>query len=77
MHDLRRTLSTGLAAQGVAPHVTERLLNHVTGILGGVAGVYNRFKYLEEVRAALALWANHVEQISGAKKSIDVGASSN
>jgi hypothetical protein len=41
---------------GVAPHVVQRLLNHVTGTLGGVAGVYNRFKYRDEVRAALQMW---------------------
>ena len=34
IHDLRRTASTRLAGMGVAPHVVERLLNHVTGILG-------------------------------------------
>ena len=46
LHDLRRTAATGLARLGVAPHVVERILNHTTGTLGGVAGVYNRFGYL-------------------------------
>ena len=64
LHDLRRTASTGMAGLGVAPHVIERLLNHVSGVLGGVAGVYNRFKYAEEVRAALELWTAHVLQVS-------------
>jgi integrase len=31
LHDLRRTFATRLAELGVAPHVIERLLNHVTG----------------------------------------------
>src|SRR5262249_50279499 len=57
LHDLRRTVATRLSSLRVAPHVVERLLNHVTGILGGVAGVYNRFRYLDEMRAALSLWA--------------------
>ena len=60
LHDLRRTVSTGMAGLGVAPHVIERLLNHVSGVLGGVAGVYNRFKYADEVRTALDLWTAHV-----------------
>ena len=38
------------------PHVVERILNHATGTFGGVAGVYNRFQYLPEMREALLLW---------------------
>jgi len=65
LHDLRRTVATRLAGFAVEPHIIERLLNHTTGVLGGVAGVYNRFKYREEVRQALALWVAHVQQLSG------------
>jgi integrase len=65
LHDLRRTVATRLASLGAAPHVIERLLNHVTGILGGVAGVYNRFKYHDEVRAALVQWTSHMRQLAG------------
>jgi len=64
LHDFRRTISTKLASFGVAPHVTERLLNHVSGILGGVAGVYNRFKYIDEMRDALTRWSDHVEALA-------------
>jgi integrase len=66
LHDLRRTISTHLASMGVAPHIIERLLNHISGVLGGVAGVYNRFKYRDEVRAALEQWAVHVETCANA-----------
>jgi len=65
LHDLRRTAATRLASLGVAPHVIERLLNHVTGVLGGIAGVYNRFKYRDEMREALVLWTRHVRQLVG------------
>jgi hypothetical protein len=65
LHDLRRTVATRLASLGAAPHVIERLLNHVTGILGGVAGVYNRFKYHDEIRAALVQWTSHMRQLAG------------
>lgn len=61
VHDLRRTGSTGLARMGVAPHVKERVLNHLTGELGGVAGVYDIYSYLPEKKAALDLWACHIE----------------
>jgi integrase len=45
LHDLRRTFATNLAALGVPPHVTERLLNHVTGTISGVAAIsFNTWK---------------------------------
>ena len=64
LHDLRRTAATGMAKLGVTPHVVERILNHTTGTLGGVAGVYNRFGYLPEMRDALGRWTVHVQSIS-------------
>jgi integrase len=67
IHDLRRTVATGMARSGVPPHVVERILNHRTGTFRGVAGVYNRFGYLPEMRGALELWAVHVMQLQTAK----------
>lgn len=64
LHDLRRTAATGMARLGVAPHVVERILNHSTGTFGGVAGVYNRFQYLPEMRAAFELWEAHLTKIT-------------
>ncbi len=49
LHDLRRTYASNLAKLGVPIHVTEKLLNHVSGTLGGIAGVYNRHSYWEEM----------------------------
>jgi integrase len=61
LHDLRRSLATGLGERlGVAPHVVEAILNHVDGHKRGVAGVYNRAVYGKEKRAALCAWADHV-----------------
>jgi integrase len=56
LHDIRRTVATNLAAVGTPPHVTERLLNHVSGTVSGVAAIYNRHAYLNEMREALAAW---------------------
>jgi integrase len=56
LHDLRRTAATHLARLGTPPHVIERILNHVSGSFAGVAGVYNRHAYIEEMRAALQRW---------------------
>ena len=42
LHDLRRTAATGMARLNIAPHVVDRVLNHVSGTIKGVAAVYNR-----------------------------------
>jgi integrase len=59
-HDLRRSVATGMAEIGVAPHIVEAALNHVSGHKAGVAGIYNRATYEKKKRTALALWADHV-----------------
>ena len=53
LHDLRRTAATGMARMSFPPHVVDKVLNHVSGTIRGVAAVYNRFEYLDERRAAL------------------------
>jgi integrase len=59
-HDLRRTVATRMAELGVAPHIVEAVLNHVSGHKAGVAGIYNRATYDKEKRDALNLWAENV-----------------
>ena len=61
LHDLRRTAVTGMANLGIAPHVVEAVVNHVSGAKAGVAGIYNRAEYAAEKKAALTRWAAHVE----------------
>ncbi|MEL6465505.1 MAG: tyrosine-type recombinase/integrase [Pseudomonadota bacterium] len=56
LHDLRRTFATAHAKLGTPIHVTEKLLNHVSGTISGVAAVYNRHTYLEEMRSAVAAY---------------------
>jgi integrase len=60
IHDLRRTVATGMASVGVQPHIIEACLNHVSGAKAGVAGTYNRFQYDAEKREALTRWAAHI-----------------
>jgi integrase len=59
-HDFRRTAVTWLAGAGFAPHVADKLLNHVTGSIHGVAAIYQRGEFLAERKAALEAWAVHV-----------------
>lgn len=62
-HDLRRTMASGMAALGVKLPVIERCLNHVSGSFGGVAGVYQRHQFADEMRAAFATWGDHVDAL--------------
>jgi integrase len=60
VHDLRRTVATGLQRLGVRLEVTEAVLNHISGSRGGIAGVYQRHDWAAEKRAALDAWAAQV-----------------
>lgn len=60
LHDVRRTVATNMAMMGIQPHIIEAVLNHKTGIVSGVAAVYNRHAYLEEKREALEKWATRL-----------------
>ena len=63
LHDLRRTFSTMHAKIGTPIHVTEKLLNHVSGTLNGVAGVYNRHTYMDEMYNAITNYDAHMKSI--------------
>jgi integrase len=63
IHDLRRTFSTNLAALGTPIHVTEKLLNHISGTVSGVAAVYNPHSYLDEMRTAVASWERRLTEV--------------
>ena len=60
LHDLRRTLATGLQRLGVRLEVTEAVLNHVSGSKGGIVGIYQRHDWASEKGAALDAWGAHV-----------------
>jgi integrase len=63
VHDLRRTAASGMAKLGVSLVVIEKVLNHVSGSLTGIVGVYQRHEFAKEKRAALQQWADHVERL--------------
>lgn len=62
LHDLRRTAASGMARAGVSPHVVEKVLNHISGTISGVAAVYNRYAYDAEKREALDNWGRVLEE---------------
>jgi integrase len=63
LHDLRRTIVSGMARLGVPPHGADKILNHQAGTISGVAAVYQRHDFLAERKEALDRWGAHVEQI--------------
>jgi integrase len=63
LHDLRRTCVSGMARLGVAPHVADKVLNHQTGTISGVAAVYQRHEFLVERKDALERWGAHVADL--------------
>jgi integrase len=60
IHDLRRTVATGLQKLGVSLQTVEAVLGHTSGSRGGIVGVYQRHDYADEKRAALEAWGAHV-----------------
>ncbi len=63
LHDLRRTCVSGMAGVGVPPHVADKILNHQSGTISGVAAVYQRHEFMAERKHALDIWGGHVEDI--------------
>jgi integrase len=64
LHDLRRTAATGLARLGEQVHIIEAVLNHKTGAISRLAGIYNRHGYEAEKRRALSRWAQHISVLA-------------
>src|SRR5262249_51037443 len=64
VHDIRRSVGTGLAKL-VQPHIVECVLGHVGGFRAGVASTYNLFAYEGEKRRALDLWGKHITDLAG------------
>jgi integrase len=69
LHDLRRSVASGLQRLGVRLEVTEAVLNHRSGSTAGIVGVYQRHDYAAEKRDALQRWADHIDAVVSGKKA--------
>jgi hypothetical protein len=58
LHDLRRTFSTNIAKVGIAPHIKEALINHVSA-KSEVEAIYDQYGYVPEMKSALELWERY------------------
>ena len=63
LHDLRRTSATRMHQSGVDALVIEDLLGHLTGVRGGVAGIYNSATTINRQRRALAGWSATLQKL--------------
>lgn len=64
IHDLRRTVATNLARNGVSQQIVGRVLNHSAGKNQGVTAIYNRYDYEAEKREALDGWGEKVRSLA-------------
>jgi hypothetical protein len=83
LHDIRKTVATGMGNLGIAPHVISCVLNHVSvfrmdmqgatvnvqGPRTGITGKYNLSPYFREMKQALDRWAEHVMALVEARVS--------
>ncbi len=60
LHDLRRTVATGMRSLGIDRLTVSKVLNHAEG---GVTRIYDRYAADPEKRQALEAWAQHVEAV--------------
>src|SRR5262249_35599778 len=68
LHDLRRSVASGLARLGVNLPTIERLLNHVSGSFAGIVGVYPKHDFAQEKREAMEAWGRHVLALAQPKQ---------
>jgi hypothetical protein len=52
-----------MARLGIAPHVADKILNHQSGTISGVAAVYQRHEFLSQRQEALERWGIHTASI--------------
>lgn len=68
LHDLRRTFRTKLGKLGVAPHIGERLINHVSTHQSEVQRIYDLYTYLPEMTEATKVYESHLQSLLSAGK---------
>jgi len=60
LHDIRRTVATGMQKLRIPLEHTEAVLNHISGSRAGIVGIYQRHDYADEKRRALETWGAFV-----------------
>jgi integrase len=63
LHDIRRTVASGMARLGINLPVIEKLLNHVSGSFAGIIRVYQKYSFADEKRDAMERWGRHIDAV--------------
>jgi integrase len=63
LHDLRRSVASGMAQIGVSLPVIEKCLNHISGTFSGIVSVYQKHTFADEKRAAFDAWGAFVADL--------------
>jgi integrase len=66
LHDLRRTMRTGLGRLGIRPDICEMCIGHTRAT---IVATYDRYRYQPEIANALLQWAEHVMAVVEGRKS--------
>lgn len=68
IHDCRRTFKTNCSRLRVPPHVSERILNHISS-RGPLEDTYDLHGYLPEMREAMEKWEEYLEGLLKLRKA--------
>jgi integrase len=72
LHDLRRTMVSGMARLGIAIPAVERAVNHTSGTFAGIVGTYQKHDFAAETKIAFERWARHVESVANQREGSNV-----
>jgi integrase len=75
LHDLRRTLASGLARLGYRTEVIKRVLGHVAKATDVTSVVYNWHNYDAEAMEAVQKWAAHLAKLTTGLEVVESAAS--
>lgn len=67
LHDIRRTVRTGLSRLGVDGETAELVIGHIPQ---GIQRVYDRYNRLSEREGALQKWADMVERLAASESNV-------
>ncbi len=64
LHDLRRSVASGMGDMGIAVSIIERALNHVSGTFAGLVGVYQRQELWDDRERAFTAWDRRLASLT-------------
>jgi integrase len=60
VHDIRRSVATGLQRLGVRLEIIETVLGHISGSRSGIVATYQRHRFEVEAAEAVRRWGEHI-----------------